>query len=282
MLLTAFSAMLFGLIPLLTSVLYANGLDAVSVSFYRYVFIVPVLFLLCRLRNISLRITKNEAIFLLVHVSLFSTLTNLLLNASYVYIHTGVATTLHFLYPMFVILICKVFYRDRIDSNTKKALLLIGLGIACFFIHMKIDNVIGLMLALISGVTYAIYLVEMEKKGLSRMQPLLFSFYISLNTSIMLLIVNMMTNSIHLITEASTYFWLGVISIFSLMALICLQQGSKHIGAKMTSLFSLFEPITSLAAGVLILNEDLSIWKVIGCVFIFIAVMILALSKSPD
>ena len=113
MLLTAFSAMLFGLIPLLTSVLYANGLDAVSVSFYRYVFIVPVLFLLCRLRNISLRITKNEAIFLLVHVSLFSTLTNLLLNASYVYIHTGVATTLHFLYPMFVILICKMCIRDR-------------------------------------------------------------------------------------------------------------------------------------------------------------------------
>lgn len=282
MIFTSVSAMLFGLIPLITSILYGYGLNAVSVSFYRYAIMLPILFLLCCKQKLSFRITKRQAFHLLWATSLFSTATMLLLNSSYLYLSTGVATTLHFLYPFFVIILCKLFYRDRLEPQVIKSLSWILLGILCFFVNMKIDSFLGVCLALFSALTYAIYLVEMEKKRLTVMHPFLFSFYISLDTCLLLGAVNLATSSIHLPTSYDMIGWLCLISLMSFLGLFFLQQGSKQIGAKLSSLFSLFEPVTSLFAGFLILQEELSVWKVIGCLFIFIAVMKLAIPSSKN
>lgn len=280
-LMISLSAILFGLIPILTSILYANGENAVSVSFYRYAFMLPVLWLLSLYKRLSLKIAIKDAWNIFLFISLFSTATMLLLNSSYVYVNTGVATTLHFLYPLFVILICRLFYHDKIDSHTKKSLLLILIGIACFLIHVEIESLIGIVLAFASSFTYAIYLVEMEKKRLSRLHPIVFSFHISLDTTILLWLFHLVLPSLQL-PSYDAFLWLCILSITSLVALACLQLGSRSIGAKLTSLFSLFEPITSLIVGIVILKEEISIWKVIGCILIFIAVVYVAVGKPKN
>lgn len=280
--LTSLSAIIFGITPLLTRILLSYGLDVVSISFYRYALILPFLFILCKWKKVSLRISKRNAWYIFALMSFFSTATMLLLNSSYLYINTGIATTLHFLYPLLVILICKYFYRDTIDGKTKKALVLIAIGIACFFVKVKLDNIIGLGMALLSSVTYAIYLVEMEKKGLSKLHPLVFSFYVSLDTSLLLFLVRLFVPSLAVSITSPAIAWLSIFSFMSILALTFLQLGSKYIGAKLTSLFSLFEPVTSLIAGVTLLQEELTVWKLGGCVLIFIAVMYLATGKTKQ
>lgn len=280
MLLASISAILFGLLPMVTQFLYAGGLHVIAVSFYRYAFMVPILLLLCIQQKLPLRLSKQDAWHLVISISLFSTATMLLLNSSYLYINTGVATTLHFLYPMFVILICKVVYQDKVDGRTRKSLALMMMGIVCFCINVKVDSMAGLGLALLSAITYAIYLVEMEKKGISKMNPLVFSFYISLFTSLLLLMVNLVVPSFSETITCSLFGWLALLSILSFLGLAALQRGSSYIGATSTALFSLFEPITSLMAGVLFLQEEITIWKISGCVFIFIAVIYLAIAKQ--
>lgn len=280
MVLTAVSAILFGAIPLVTSRLFDLGLDAVSISFYRYAFMLPILAVLCLHKHISFRISRHAAWNIFVHISFFSTITMLLLNTSYLYISTGIATTLHFLYPLFVILICKLFYRDAIGKKTRRSLMVMLVGIACFLERMEIEGIIGIILALLSGVTYAIYLVQMEKKGCGRMHPLQFSFHVSLDTCLLLLCVNMTQHSIHFDMNVDTLLWLMIISLMSLAALVCLHMGSTHLGSKMTSLFSLFEPITSVLLSVFVLAEPLHIMKLIGCILILIAVLYLASGRE--
>ena len=112
------------------------------------------------------------------------------------------------------------------------------------------------------------------------MNPLVFSFYISLFTSLLLLTVNLVVPSFSETLTWSLLGWLALLSILSFLGLVALQRGSSYIGATSTALFSLFEPITSLMAGVLFLQEEITIWKISGCVFIFIAVIYLAIAKQ--
>lgn len=280
MALTAVSAILFGMIPFVTSKLFELGLNAVSISFYRYAFMLPILTVLCVRKKVGFRIQRLEAWNIFLHISFFSTITMLLLNSSYRYISTGIATTLHFLYPLFVILICKLFYRDVIDKKTRRSLFIMLAGIACFLENVEVKGMIGILLALLSGITYAVYLVQMEKKGLGSMHPLQFSLHVSLDTCILLCCVHLVQKSIHPLTNLDVIVWLIVISMMSLIALICLQMGSSRLGSKMTSLFSLFEPITSVLLGVAVLHESLQITKLAGCILILLAVLYLALGNK--
>ena len=54
-------------------------------------------------------------------------------------------------------------------------------------------------------------------------------------------------------------------------AVALLQIGIRLIGSTKTSILCLAEPITSVVCGVVLLNEQLSIMKLIGCAFILLS-----------
>lgn len=275
-----FSAVLFGIIPLLTKVLYAAGFDAISVAFYRHVCVLPILFLYCRIKKSSLRLSLRQLFQLSLYAGFFSAVTMLLLNLSYLYIPVGMATTLHFLYPAFVILICVVYYRQQIERPILCSLILVLFGIFCFFEQGSIQGMAGIALALLSAITYAVYLIQLERHRFNQMDSAVFTFYLSLCTIVMLMIVNLFTCSIQ---ESLSCFndmplWLlGLLTVFSMFANICIAFGSRYLGASMTALFSLFEPITSLVSGFIFLNEQLTVLKVAGSVIIMTAIVNVAL-----
>ena len=53
--------------------------------------------------------------------------------------------------------------------------------------------------------------------------------------------------------------------------LTLLQIGIRLIGSTKASILCLAEPITSVVCGVVLLNEQLSIMKLIGCAFILLS-----------
>ncbi|MEG1049471.1 MAG: DMT family transporter, partial [Oscillospiraceae bacterium] len=65
----------------------------------------------------------------------------------------------------------------------------------------------------------------------------------------------------------------------SILGISFLQIGIKHIGASNAAVFSLFEPISGVVLGVLILKESCSIRTFLGCVLILVAVAILSAPK---
>ena len=97
------SAVLFGLMPLLAKEIYAMGGTALSLCVYRFLFSIPFLCAVVKgEKGQTFSITKEEAkkIFIL---SLGCAGTPFLLFQSYQYISSGMATTIHFIYPVLVL-----------------------------------------------------------------------------------------------------------------------------------------------------------------------------------
>src|SRR5699024_7893777 len=112
---TVGSALLFGFIPLITAVVYQQGIGAMTVAFFRSFIVMCVLFVLLRIRKVSLRLDSYQ-IKQILKISCFGTgATIILLNYSYLFIDTGTATSLHFLYPIFVALLCRWMYQERLN-----------------------------------------------------------------------------------------------------------------------------------------------------------------------
>ena len=106
---TVLSAVLFGITPLITTAVYGYGANSMTVVFYRSLFVIPMLAVIMKARGISFTISVRDLRNTGIIAVFGSGLTTILLFSSYTYIDVGCATTLHFLYPVFVsLLLCGI------------------------------------------------------------------------------------------------------------------------------------------------------------------------------
>jgi drug/metabolite transporter (DMT)-like permease len=281
---TILSAIIFGFTPALANITYKLGNNSLSMTFFRNLLAIPILFFILKHKKISLRTEKKEVknIFILSLIGV--ALTTALLYSSYSYIGVGAATTLHFMYPIFVAVTCKLFFKESLGKSKVLALIISLLGVLLFMDMKNGSNILGALMALISGITYAFYIVYLEKQELVKINPYKLSFYIVSFTSVEMIIGNILGRYIRFNLSLKVYVLMIIISLLtSVVAIILFQLGVSIIGATSAAIFSLFEPITSIISGLLLFNETLSIKKVLGCIIIFIAVSYLALeSKLKD
>lgn len=281
---TILSAVIFGFTPALASITYGLGNNSLSMTFYRNLFAIPFLFLILKYKKIPLRTKKKEVKHIFILSLIGVSLTTALLYSSYSYIGVGAATTLHFMYPIFVALTCKLFFKESLGKSKVLSLIMSLLGVLLFMDMKNGSNILGALMALISGITYAFYIVYLEKKELVKMNPYKLSFYIVSFASFEMIIGNIWGRYIRFNLSLKVYVLMIIISLLtSIVAIILFQLGVSIIGATSAAIFSLFEPITSIISGLLLFNETLSMKKILGCIVIFIAVSYLALeSKLKD
>ena len=130
---TVLSAVLFGITPLITRAVYGYGANSMTVVFYRSLFVIPMLAAIMKGRHISFSISAHDLRNTGIIAIFGSGLTTILLFTSYSYIDVGCATTLHFLYPVFVSLLCFAVYHEILSRRKLTAPSLALLGALCFF-----------------------------------------------------------------------------------------------------------------------------------------------------
>lgn len=281
---TILSAIIFGFTPALANITYKLGNNSLSMTFFRNLLAIPILFFILKHKKISLKTEKKEVKHIFILSLIGVALTTALLYSSYSYIGVGAATTLHFMYPIFVALTCKLFFKESLGKSKVLSLIMSLLGVLLFMDMKNGSNILGALMALISGITYAFYIVYLEKKELVKMNPYKLSFYIVSFASFEMIIGNIWGRYIRFNLSLKVYVLMIIISLLtSIVAIILFQLGVSIIGATSAAIFSLFEPITSIISGLLLFNETLSMKKILGCIVIFIAVSYLALeSKLKD
>lgn len=286
---TILSALLFGFTPVLASMSYEAGSNPLTLTFYRNLLVIPLLGVIMLVRKTSFKINKKNILNILIIGCLGRGVTTLMLYSSYEYIGIGTATTLHFLYPVFVALICFVFYKDKMDLQKTIALAIAAGGVLFFLEKGGIaEGWPGLLLAGGSGLTYAFYMVGLEKRGLSELDPFYVSFYMAIAVSIGMLLYNIPAKQIVFALPPKA-FWLtlAIAVCTSLLAVVFLQIGIKHLNATIASIFCLFEPIACSVAGILFLQEKMTVYKLLGSGLILAAVLIIMLqpkkgAKQPE
>lgn len=277
------SAFLFGFTPILVKGIYASGISSNMVVFVRYTFAILPLFLICKYRNVDLKVNKKQFIQIAI-ISIFGhALTTLTLYGSYEYINVGTATTLHFYYPVFVSLFSFIFLKKSLSKNKKFFLLLSTIGVSFFLDSFDHTQVLGIVMALLSAITFAFYMVATEKFELNNMDPFKLAFYFSVFVSIITFFVTETNNDFTFDIAIWQWVILLVISLgTSVLGLAFLQTGINYIGAREASILSMVEPITSLIFGFVFLNEMVNKNQIIGSILILFSVTMLIMIKDNN
>jgi Predicted permease, DMT superfamily len=280
---TITSALIFGFTPILTRIAYDGGANGVTMTFLRASLCLPLLFAVLAYSNISVRVTRRELWSLFLACGMGGALTTITLYASYAYIPVGMATTLHFVYPILVSLGCVAFYRDRMTSVTVAALVAGTVGVVLSADGLAAGNgsAFGVALALFSGLTFAYYAIAVEKSGLFRMHYLKLTFWFCVFSALFSGGYGLASGSLTLSLTPRAWCYAWIVSFFaSIFGITLLQIGIKRVGATAASILSTFEPITSVVLGVLILGERMSPAKLAGCACILVGVVLIAWKTS--
>ena len=272
------SAMIFGLMPIFGKVIYGAGSNALTLTFHRFLFSVPLTYCICKKKKLSLKVSRQEKVSIGL-LSVWYCVTPLLLFISYEFISSGLSTTLHFVYPVVVFVLCAVFYKDKINGFKGIACLMCMIGLSLFYTPSSGGHLMGIGIALLSGVTYAMYITYLAKSAVKEVSSYVLSFYLSVIGSIALFILTIITRQ--LTFNLSLMGWvlsIGFSACTSGLATILFQEGAKRVGPQSAALLSTFEPVTSIIVGLFVFDEQLTVQATIGMVLILLAVVVLQLA----
>lgn len=272
------SAILFGTMPLLTRIAYAHGSNAYTAAFGRFFFGSIMLGLICFVSpGCSIKI-KKEQFLALLKLSVPYALMPILLYASYTYIDSGMATTLHFTYPVAVMLILAIFFRSRPDAKQIICAILCVGGMALLYTPNGQVRVEGIILAVASGIIYAVYIVLLGKSTVKGLHSLVLAFWISLLSMAEIGIIALFSKNLVFSLDAAGWTAEFGLALFAtVFALVLFQKGVILCGEVKASLFSTFEPLTGIVIGVVVFHEGLTAKELIGIIGILAAAVLLVM-----
>jgi drug/metabolite transporter (DMT)-like permease len=279
---TLLSALMFGLSPVIAKQVFNSGVNVLTMVFLRNLLALPFLALLIRFNKLSFKIDKALWLDLLGLTVFGQAMTTLLAYSAYAYISTGMVTTLHFLFPVFITLIYFVFYHEKIHWAQWLTLLLALGGTLGFMDLSHRVSIIGFVCAIGSALTYAFYFIRIDKSRLKAIHPYQLSFYLSLLSSIIIGSIAFGTQSFIMPAFNSWILILIVSMLTSFLGVVLLQVGIKGLGALNASILCLLEPITSIIAGIIIYKEPFSAFILISSVLILSSVGFLIYSQRKS
>ena len=153
----------FGLIPLFTLPLMAKGMQFDSILFYRFLFAALALAGIMAAKKESFHADKRD-IPVLILLGFFYTASAMFLFWGYNFMSAGIATTLHFTYPVFVTLIMLLFFREKTSWITLMAIVLAICGVARLSIGEEEIRLsaLGVFIVLLSALGYALYITTVN------------------------------------------------------------------------------------------------------------------------
>lgn len=277
------SALSYGIAPTLSVEAEGEGVNGITMTFLRSVLCLPVLLAVLGINRAPMKLTRREIRHILLLGVFGCALPILALHLSYGYISTGLATTLHFIYPLVIVLASAVLYGEKISTIKMAAVVSVTLGLFMFADISELSSKAGIVLALISGIFYSFYVLYMEKSGLKNMNYLKLTFYVMLTASISVLIFGITTDTIKFapITSAGWMYSILVSIMITLISVPLFQLGVRYEGAQTAGILSTVEPLTGIAVGRIFLKETITPVQYIGIALILMGLVIIEIKGLP-
>lgn len=269
------AAFLYGVAPMLAKVTYSGGANGITLSFLRTALSVPILFAIMKANNRSMSLTKTQLKSIIILGVFGGALPILLLYFSYDFISTGLATTLHFVYPLIIVLASALLYHEKISKLKMLSVILVTLGIFMFADIEAASDSVGIVLALLSGVFYSFFVMYIDRSGLDSMDYIKLTFYLMIIMSVVTLVFGIAVHGISFDMTGQAWSFAAVISLMvTLGAMPLFQLGVRYEGASTAGIMSTFEPITSVAVGAMFLGEFVGVSQIFGIMMILSGIIV--------
>lgn len=272
----------FGLIPLFTLPLMQKGMESDSILFYRFITAMAALGLMMVVKKESFKVAWRDLL-VIVPLALFYTASSMFLLYGYEMMGAGVATTLHFTYPVFVTLLMFLLFREKASWVTWTAVVLAIAGVAKLSLNgteLTLDPV-GVGIVLLSAVGYACYIIAVNKSRVRNMHSRKLAFYVFVFTALMFAIKNGLGGGIQPLPDAVSVVNVVLLAVApTVISNITLLLAVRNIGGTLTSILGALEPVTAVCIGALVFGEDFTLSEAVGIMLILVAVVLVILNRS--
>ncbi len=274
----------YGMNPLFAKPLMEAGVSVMTMLFFRYSLSVVMLGVWMFLRRESFRVSGKEFLLLAVLGLLFSC-SSLFLFESYRFIPSGLATTIVYLYPVFVALMM-VALGNVPDWHVwvSIAATFAGVVLLCkptggVSLHWG-----GLALAALSALSYACYLVIVNRsKRIRHISEHTLTFYALAIGSVLFLTCMLAGGgpSLQGINSPSAVGNLLGLAIFpTIISLLALAVSTRHIGPTRTSVLGVFEPVTAILIGTVLFAEPMTTGMLAGIAICLAAILFMVITEN--
>jgi putative transmembrane protein len=271
----------FGLIPMFTIPAMQQGMQFESILLYRFAFATLALGVILLIDGQSFRINRRDIPSLLL-LAFFYLISAVFLFWGYKFMASGIATTLHFMYPVLTTLIMMLFFREKKSIWRFMAIALAVVGV--FFLSQGDDSgsitFIGIFIVLLSALGYALYLVTVSQLKVGQMKGLRLTFYVFLFGTLLLFIGIGTTGHTQPIPNLHTAGNLVMLAIIpTVISNLALVRAVKCIGSTLTSVLGAMEPVTAVCVGIFMFGEPFTNSVGLGIILIITAVTVIILKR---
>ena len=278
----AIAAASYGLNPLFALPLYADGMGADSVLFYRYAFGLVMLGVMMLVQKQSFALRRCEVLPLVIMGLLFS-FSSLTLFLSYNYMDAGIASTILFVYPVLVAILMAVFFKEKVSPITMISIALAFTGISLLYQGegWQTLSLTGVTLVFISSLTYALYIIGVNRSVLKDMPIAKLTFYVLLFGLSVYVIRLKFCTQLDVVSQPVLWINPVCLALFpTVISLVAMTKSIHYIGSTPAAILGALEPLTAICCGVLVFGERLTPRIILGIVLILIAVTLIILGKS--
>lgn len=278
----AIAAASYGMNPLFTLPLYSAGMSVDTVLFYRYSLAVIVLGIMIKFQKQSFAIKRVDVLPLCIMGLLFA-FSSLFLFMSYNYMDAGIASTILFVYPVLVAIIMAVVFKEKVSPITmfSIALAFVGISMLCKSPGGQTLSLVGITFVFLSSLSYAIYIVGVNRSSLKDMPIAKLTFYVLLfGLSVYVVRLQFCTE---LQVIPTPMLWINAVSLAvfpTVISLVTMTKAIHYIGSTPTAILGALEPVTALFFGVLVFGEQLTPRIILGILMVITAVTLIIGGKS--
>lgn len=282
--LAGLSSATFGLAPLFTLALLDAGLSTCEVLVYRWGVAAFVLLFFGALSGAPLRIARGALPTVLL-LALLRAATSLSLVVAYRNIASGVASTIHFIYPLAVALAMACLFGEKRQAGVLPAVAASLVGAALLVSGAPAggggDTALGLAAAVLSVFFYGGYIVGVRKSRAVQVASTALTCWVMGLGALFFVVGAVATGGLRPVADGEV--WLSILGLAlpaTALSNIALVRAIKRIGPTLTSVFGALEPLTAVLVGCCFLGESFTLSTAAGIALVVAAVVTVVLREE--
>ena len=274
----------YGLNPLFGKPLLEGGVPVLSMLFFRYSISAFLVAIWMMLRKETFKVTWRE-FRLLVVLGIFFAASSVFLFESYKFIPTGLATTLVYLYPIFVaviMLFLKVYPTWQVWLSifaTVGGVAVLSWPGGGVTLHWA-----GMLMSALSALSYSFFLIIVNRsQRIKHISEHALTFYALVVGGTIFLGYQIIdgTPIIQGIDRPSEIINILGLAIFpTMISMLTLSVSTRLIGPTKTAVLGVFEPLTGILVGTMLFSEPVTTNIIIGIAICIAAVLFMVVSEK--
>lgn len=276
------AAISYGTNPLGAMNLYKDDISANTTIFYRFGLAALILAAMMIVQRKSFAVTRRELLILAVLGVLMGSSSSSLYFSFY-FMDVGIASTLLFVYPVMVAVIMATLFKEKVTASTVVSIAMSLAGITLLYHggNGATLSTTGVLLVMVSSLTYAVYIVIVNKSSL-RLSSVKLTFYVLVfGVLTILAYTTAMGQHIQMLTTPAQWGYATMLALVpTVISLVLMVIAVHDIGSTPTAIMGALEPLTAVAIGVVCFGEDFTARLAMGIVLILAAVILIIAGKS--